>query len=91
MTVKRYGEGDISTLFGGYKQSEFGGRGNAIHAHDQYTERKAIWIDLSDRAVEELVGEDDDKNNHDQQHTLWQSRPNGLECIITWASTCTGA
>lgn len=56
VTVNSYGEGDISTPFGGYKQSGFGGRDNSIHAHDQYTELKTIWVDLSDRASEELVG-----------------------------------
>jgi len=39
----------ITTPFGGYKQSGFGGRDNSLHAHDQYTELKTIWIDLSDR------------------------------------------
>jgi len=33
---------------GGYKQSGFGGRDNSVHAHDQYTQLKTIWIDLSD-------------------------------------------
>lgn len=56
VTVNCYGEGDISTPFGGYKQSGFGGRDNGIHAHDQYTELKTIWIDLSDSAPEEDVG-----------------------------------
>jgi len=55
VTVNCYGEGDISTPFGGYKQSGFGGRDNGIHAHDQYTEVKTIWIDLSDSAPEESV------------------------------------
>ncbi len=55
VTVNCYGEGDISTPFGGYKQSGFGGRDNGLHAHDQYTEVKTIWIDLSDRAPEEAV------------------------------------
>lgn len=50
ITVNCYGEGDISTPFGGYKQSGFGGRDNGIHAHDQYTELKTIWIDLTDSA-----------------------------------------
>ena len=50
VTVNCYGEGDISTPFGGYKQSGFGGRDNGIHAHDQYTELKTIWVDLSDPA-----------------------------------------
>jgi gamma-glutamyl-gamma-aminobutyraldehyde dehydrogenase len=48
VTVNSFGEGDISTPFGGYKQSGFGGRDNSIHAHDQYTQLKTIWIDLSD-------------------------------------------
>jgi gamma-glutamyl-gamma-aminobutyraldehyde dehydrogenase len=48
VTVNCYGEGDIATPFGGYKQSGFGGRDNGIHAHDQYTELKTIWIDLKD-------------------------------------------
>jgi gamma-glutamyl-gamma-aminobutyraldehyde dehydrogenase len=55
VTVNCYGEGDISTPFGGYKQSGFGGRDNSIHAHDQYTELKTIWVDLSDRSSGELV------------------------------------
>ena len=55
VTVNCYGEGDITTPFGGYKQSGFGGRDNGVHAHDQYTELKTIWIDLSDRASEEAV------------------------------------
>ncbi len=48
VTVNCYGEGDITTPFGGYKQSGFGGRDNGLHAHDQYTELKTIWVDLSD-------------------------------------------
>ena len=48
VTVNSFGEGDISTPFGGYKQSGFGGRDNAVHAHDQYTQIKTIWLDLSD-------------------------------------------
>ncbi|WP_171231068.1 aldehyde dehydrogenase [Ruegeria sp. HKCCA6707] len=52
VTVNSFGEGDISTPFGGYKQSGFGGRDNSVYAHDQYTELKTIWIDLSDDADE---------------------------------------
>ncbi len=48
VTVNSFGEGDISTPFGGFKQSGFGGRDNGIHAHDQYTQLKTIWIDLAD-------------------------------------------
>lgn len=50
VTVNCYGEGSIATPFGGYKQSGFGGRDNGVHAHDQYTELKTIWIDLNDPA-----------------------------------------
>lgn len=56
VTINCYGEGDISTPFGGYKASGFGGRDNGIHAHEQYTELKTIWIDLSDTAPTENVG-----------------------------------
>ena len=56
VTVNCYGEGDITTPFGGYKQSGFGGRDNSIHAHDQYTELKTIWVDVSDAHVESGLG-----------------------------------
>ena len=56
VTVNCYGEGDISTPFGGYRQSGFGGRDNGLAAHDQYTELKTIWIDLSDPAEGDNVG-----------------------------------
>ncbi|MCC5984502.1 MAG: aldehyde dehydrogenase [Rhodobacteraceae bacterium] len=46
--VNTYSEGDISTPFGGFKASGFGGRDNGIHAHEQYTELKTIWIDLGE-------------------------------------------
>jgi len=55
VTVNSFGEGDISTPFGGYKQSGFGGRDNSVHAHDQYTQLKTIWIDLSDDADEAVA------------------------------------
>lgn len=48
VTVNSFGEGDISTPFGGFKASGFGGRDNGIQAHDQYTQIKTIWVDLSD-------------------------------------------
>lgn len=47
VTVNCFGEGDATTPFGGYKASGFGGRDKSVHAHDQYTELKTIWIDLS--------------------------------------------
>ena len=55
VTVNCFGEGDISTPFGGYKLSGFGGRDNSLHAHDQYTELKTIWVDLSDPASGDTV------------------------------------
>ncbi|MBS0571995.1 MAG: aldehyde dehydrogenase [Proteobacteria bacterium] len=55
VTVNSFGEGDISTPFGGFGQSGFGGRDNGIHAHDQYTQLKTIWIDLADDADEAVA------------------------------------
>ncbi len=52
VTVNSFGEGDNATPFGGFKASGFGGRDNGIHAHDQYTQIKTIWVDLSDDADE---------------------------------------
>jgi len=48
VTVNSFGEGDASTPFGGFKASGFGGRDNGVHAHDQYTQIKTIWVDLTD-------------------------------------------
>ncbi|MCS3432206.1 aldehyde dehydrogenase [Klebsiella sp. BIGb0407] len=47
VTVNCFGEGDATTPFGGYKESGFGGRDKSVFAHDQYTELKTIWIDIS--------------------------------------------
>ena len=44
--VNAYAEGDMTTPFGGYKLSGFGGHDKSVHAHDQYTEAKTIWITL---------------------------------------------
>ncbi len=46
--VNAYSEGDMTTPFGGYKLSGFGGHDKSVHAHDQYTETKTIWIQLRD-------------------------------------------
>ncbi|WP_314326233.1 aldehyde dehydrogenase [Paenarthrobacter ilicis] len=46
VAVNGYSEGDMSTPFGGYRQSGFGGRDNGLEAFDQYTELKTIWITL---------------------------------------------
>jgi gamma-glutamyl-gamma-aminobutyraldehyde dehydrogenase len=48
VSVNCYAEGDISTPFGGYKLSGFGGRDNSLQAHDQYTETKTIWLNISE-------------------------------------------
>jgi gamma-glutamyl-gamma-aminobutyraldehyde dehydrogenase len=44
--VNAYSEGDITTPFGGYKESGFGGRDKGLEAFDQYTEKKTIWFAL---------------------------------------------
>ena len=46
--VNCYSEGDLTTPFGGFKLSGFGGHDKSLHAHDQYTELKTIWIDMAD-------------------------------------------
>lgn len=46
--INCYSEGDMSTPFGGYKQSGFGGHDKSVHAHDQYTELKTIWLDMTE-------------------------------------------
>ncbi len=52
VTVNCFGEGDVSTPFGGHGESGFGGRDKSIHAHDQYTELKTVWIDITEPAAE---------------------------------------
>ncbi len=44
--VNTFDAGDISSPFGGFKQSGFG-RDRSIHALDKFTDLKAIWIALS--------------------------------------------
>jgi 4-(gamma-glutamylamino)butanal dehydrogenase len=48
VTVNCFGEREASPPVGGYKESGFGGRDKSIWAHDQYTELKTIWIDVSE-------------------------------------------
>ncbi|MBK5567069.1 aldehyde dehydrogenase [Ensifer sp. SSB1] len=55
VTVNCFGEGDASTPFGGYKESGFGGRDKSVFAHDNYCELKTIWIDVSERSVDETI------------------------------------
>ncbi|SFU97408.1 aldehyde dehydrogenase [Halomonas korlensis] len=47
VAVNCFSEGDITTPFGGYKQSGFGGRDKSVYAHDQYCELKTTWIQLA--------------------------------------------
>lgn len=47
VSVNCYSEGEITTPFGGFKQSGFGGRDNGLEAHEQYTEVKTVWINLA--------------------------------------------
>ena len=56
VTINCYGEGDAATPFGGFKQSGFGGRDNGLHAHDQYTEVKTVWINLADPTEGDILG-----------------------------------
>ena len=44
--VNTYNRYDAASPFGGYKQSGFG-RDLGMHALEQYTQVKSIWIDLS--------------------------------------------
>ncbi|WP_020410417.1 aldehyde dehydrogenase [Hahella ganghwensis] len=43
VSVNCFSEGDISTPFGGYKTSGFGGRDNGLEAFDQYVQTKTLW------------------------------------------------
>jgi 4-(gamma-glutamylamino)butanal dehydrogenase len=47
VSVNCFSEGDITTPFGGFKQSGFFGRDKSIWAHEQYTELKTIWMQLA--------------------------------------------
>ena len=44
--INAYSEGDITTPFGGYKESGFGGRDKGLEAFEQYTQKKTIWFTL---------------------------------------------
>jgi len=46
ISVNCYSEGDLTTPFGGFKQSGFFGRDKSIWANKQYTELKTIWMQL---------------------------------------------
>jgi len=46
VSVGNYSEGDLSSPFGGWKQSGFGGAEKSLRAFEQWTREKAIWIEL---------------------------------------------
>lgn len=46
VAVNAYSEGDITTPFGGYKTSGFGGYDKGLEAFDQYMHTKTIWVTL---------------------------------------------
>jgi gamma-glutamyl-gamma-aminobutyraldehyde dehydrogenase len=46
VSVNCFSEGDMTTPFGGFKQSGFGGRDKSIKAHESYCELKTIWMNL---------------------------------------------
>ncbi|MBN1363072.1 MAG: aldehyde dehydrogenase [Sedimentisphaerales bacterium] len=46
VSVNCFSEGDITTPFGGFKESGFFGRDKSIYAHEQYSELKTIWMQL---------------------------------------------
>jgi len=54
-TITCYGEGDLTSPFGGYKQSGFGGRDKRQRTHDKYPELNTIGMDLSDPANGDTV------------------------------------
>jgi gamma-glutamyl-gamma-aminobutyraldehyde dehydrogenase len=47
VSVNCFSEGDITTPFGGFKESGFAGRDKSAWAHAQYTELKTIWAQLA--------------------------------------------
>jgi len=47
VSVNCFSEGDITTPFGGFKESGFAGRDKSVWAHEQYTELKTIWMQLA--------------------------------------------
>ncbi|GAA3748416.1 aldehyde dehydrogenase [Streptomyces tremellae] len=47
VSVNCYSEGDVTTPFGGFKTSGFGGHDKGIEAFDQYTELKTTWFALN--------------------------------------------
>ena len=46
ISVGAYSEGDLTSPFGGWKQSGFGGAEKSLRAFDQWTREKAVWVQL---------------------------------------------
>jgi gamma-glutamyl-gamma-aminobutyraldehyde dehydrogenase len=46
VSVNCYSEGDLTTPFGGFKESGFFGRDKSVYAQEQYTELKTIWMQV---------------------------------------------
>lgn len=44
VSVNAYSEGDVTTPFGGWKQSGFGGVEKSTNAFGQWTREKTVWI-----------------------------------------------
>ncbi len=44
VSINGFSEGDMTTPFGGYKQSGFGGRDKGLEALEQYCQTKTIWV-----------------------------------------------
>ena len=47
VSVNSFSEGDLTTPFGGFKESGFFGRDKSTYAHEQYSELKTVWMQLS--------------------------------------------
>ena len=47
VSVNSFSEGDLTTPFGGFKESGFFGRDKSSYAHEQYTELKTVWMQLA--------------------------------------------
>ena len=48
--VNCFSEGDMTTPFGGYKESGFAGRDKSIFAHEEYTELKT-WMAMGETVL----------------------------------------
>jgi gamma-glutamyl-gamma-aminobutyraldehyde dehydrogenase len=46
VSVNCFAEGDMTTPFGGYKESGFFGRDKSVWANEQYTQLKTVWMQL---------------------------------------------